>query len=359
MGRGGEPESLSGSIFRYTGQQLDAESGLYYHKARHYSAALGRFLQTDPTGYDDDVNLYTYVGNDPLNASDPSGTVCVKGVNYGSPMCVRSRLYESIDGDSRVSNRTRFFAAAAMVTSALATPFASSGFMGDLSARLQQANIARADAIREGRLYTSGSERENTNNFIHFEQSFVQGALDKLKADDSAAYDKLIGEANDNLNGRLTGLAGLADPNFAKGLAANSPDPEKAKAFYAELFQWQLEDMPNPAVPDRSYTVIKVGEGTGGGIMKQVPHGPVGWIPYVLVEGLRVATDKAKSLGGKIMKDVTEVPERGWFSIVQDPAGSILGLWKANPKMMHADPGAKEKASSTGKQGAETPARAH
>jgi predicted enzyme related to lactoylglutathione lyase len=139
----------------------------------------------------------------------------------------------------------------------------------------------------------------------------------------------------------------------------NSPDPVKAKAFYAKLFQWQMKDMPNPAVPDHSYTVIQVGEGTGGGIMKQVPHGPTGWIPYVLVEDLRAATDKAKSLGGKIMKDVTEVPDMGWFSIIQDPTGSVLGLWKHNPKMMQNKQGESEKARSARKQGAETPARAH
>jgi predicted enzyme related to lactoylglutathione lyase len=136
----------------------------------------------------------------------------------------------------------------------------------------------------------------------------------------------------------------------------NSPDPEKAKAFYGKLFQWQLEDMPNQAVPDHSYTLIKVGEGTGGGIMKQVPHGPAGWIPYVLVDDLRTATDKAKSLGGKVMKDITEVPDMGWFSIIQDPTGSMLGLWKANPKMEQADRGAKKKAASAGR---ETTARAH
>ena len=96
-----------------------------------------------------------------------------------------------------------------------------------------------------------------------------------------------------------------------------SPDPGKAKAFYAKLFQWQLEDMPNSPVPDGDYTVIKVGEGTGGGIMKQVANGPAGWIPYVLVDDVRVATDKAKSLGGKVMKDVTEVKDMGWFSIIR------------------------------------------
>ena len=112
----------------------------------------------------------------------------------------------------------------------------------------------------------------------------------------------------------------------------NSPDPAKAKAFYGKLFQWQLEDMPNPGVSDHSYTVIKVGEGTGGGIMKQVPHGPAGWIPYVLVDDLRVATDKAKSLGGKVMKEPFEVMGMGWISFIQDPTGAVLGLWKPKSK---------------------------
>jgi hypothetical protein len=75
------------------------------------------------------------------------------------------------------------------------------------------------------------------------------------------------------------------------------------------------------------------------------------------VDDLRVATDKAKSLGGKVMKDVTEVPDMGWFSIIQDPTGSILGLWKADPKMMHADQSAKTSWSAR-KQGAEHPAPA-
>jgi uncharacterized protein len=112
----------------------------------------------------------------------------------------------------------------------------------------------------------------------------------------------------------------------------NTPDPEKAKAFYSKLFGWQLEDIPNSAAPTGSYTMVKVGTGTGGGIMKQVPDGPSGWLAYVEVKDIHAATQKAKSLGGKIMKDVTEVPGMGWLSFIRDPTGAILGLWTSKSK---------------------------
>jgi predicted enzyme related to lactoylglutathione lyase len=112
----------------------------------------------------------------------------------------------------------------------------------------------------------------------------------------------------------------------------NTPDPEKAKTFYSKLFQWKLEDGPNPEVPNNSYTMINVGSGTGGGIMKQIPGGPSGWLAYVEVDDIQAATQKAKSLGGKIMKDVTEVMGMGWLSFIQDPTGGVLGLWKSKSR---------------------------
>jgi predicted enzyme related to lactoylglutathione lyase len=112
----------------------------------------------------------------------------------------------------------------------------------------------------------------------------------------------------------------------------NTPAPEDAKAFYSKLFGWQLEDVPNPAVPSGTYTIVKVGNGTGGGIMKQVPGGPSGWLAYVGVDDIHASTKAAKSLGAKIMKDVTEVPGMGWLSFIQDPTGCVLGLWQPNSK---------------------------
>lgn len=63
----------TGSPFGYTGRQYDPETGLWQYRARYYHPQLGQFLSTDPIGTKDDPNLYLYVGNDPVNRTDPTG----------------------------------------------------------------------------------------------------------------------------------------------------------------------------------------------------------------------------------------------------------------------------------------------
>ena len=69
----GKPQSTNVGRFQYTGQTWLSEIGLYYYKARMYGPHLGRFWQTDPISYDGGINLYAYVGNDPVNWTDPLG----------------------------------------------------------------------------------------------------------------------------------------------------------------------------------------------------------------------------------------------------------------------------------------------
>jgi RHS repeat-associated protein len=71
----GIPASTNLGRFQYTGQAWLAEVSLYNYKNRIYSPTLGRFLQSDPIGYGDGMNFYAYVGADPLNRTDPNGTV--------------------------------------------------------------------------------------------------------------------------------------------------------------------------------------------------------------------------------------------------------------------------------------------
>jgi predicted enzyme related to lactoylglutathione lyase len=106
-----------------------------------------------------------------------------------------------------------------------------------------------------------------------------------------------------------------------------SADVSKAKAFYGKLFDWKLEDMQ---MPDMTYTMIKVGEGTGGGLMKNpMPGAPSMWVAYVEVADVAAATAKAKSLGAQVVKDVADVQGAGSFSIITDPTGAMLGLWQS------------------------------
>ena len=120
-------------------------------------------------------------------------------------------------------------------------------------------------------------------------------------------------------------------PNPFVHVELQTRDLPKAKEFYARLFDWKLQDLP---MQGGSYTMIEVGDGTGGGMIASPdPDAPPSWVAYVGVDDVRAMTEKARQLGATICLDVTEVGEFGWMSVFTDPTGATLALWQPkNPQ---------------------------
>ena len=62
---------------KFTSREFDLDSGLYYYRARYYSAIVRRFITKDPIGFRGGVNFYVYAKNNPINLSDPYGLWCI------------------------------------------------------------------------------------------------------------------------------------------------------------------------------------------------------------------------------------------------------------------------------------------
>ncbi|MGC3972209.1 MAG: RHS repeat-associated core domain-containing protein [Pirellulales bacterium] len=89
------------SVFHYAGYQLDAETGNYYAWNRYYDPLTGDWISADPIGFDSGTyNLYEYVGNDPLNKTDPTGLAEIMGDSPNGPL-----KFNRPDGSFMISGR--------------------------------------------------------------------------------------------------------------------------------------------------------------------------------------------------------------------------------------------------------------
>jgi hypothetical protein len=106
---------------------------------------------------------------------------------------------------------------------------------------------------------------------------------------------------------------------------------EAAKKFYTELFGWDFND--NPIGPDMVYTMLTLDGKDVGALYKMSPEMtsqgiPPHWLSYVSVASVDETANKAKSLGGTLMKEAFDVFDVGRMAVVQDPTGAVFALWQ-------------------------------
>jgi uncharacterized protein len=107
-------------------------------------------------------------------------------------------------------------------------------------------------------------------------------------------------------------------------------DPAKLSRFYEELFSWKFTKMPDPS-GNMDYWLIShkdAGENeTMGGLYKRT-MGEMGFVNYFGVVDLEQSLAKATSLGATVVKGKQEIPNIGWFAIVQDPDNNTFALFQ-------------------------------
>jgi predicted enzyme related to lactoylglutathione lyase len=108
-----------------------------------------------------------------------------------------------------------------------------------------------------------------------------------------------------------------------------SKEPQKAQAFFGELFHWKTQKMPSPG-GGPEYTMIAAGDDTIGGyppfMEGMPPHAH--WISHLQVTDVGASLSKVKSAGGKVLKDAVKMGDFGTWSVVADPTGAALCLWQ-------------------------------
>jgi uncharacterized protein len=115
-------------------------------------------------------------------------------------------------------------------------------------------------------------------------------------------------------------------------LELHTGDLPRARALYAELCGWRPEWIETRA---GSYLSLEFGGGLGGGIVECPVRGPV-WVPYVEVDEVATATDRARELGACVLLEPREGPA-GWRSVVRTTVGGELAFWQPKARRLPED----------------------
>jgi predicted enzyme related to lactoylglutathione lyase len=119
-------------------------------------------------------------------------------------------------------------------------------------------------------------------------------------------------------------------PNPVVHLELHTGDLARASAFYAQLCRWRPEQIDTA---HGSYHALGLGGGLDGGIVQCGTRRPL-WLPYVEVDQIDAATNRARKLGASVLLRPREGPA-GWRSVVATPAGGEIAFWQ--PKTLWAN----------------------
>ena len=106
-------------------------------------------------------------------------------------------------------------------------------------------------------------------------------------------------------------------------LELHTGDLPAARAFYTDLFGWRREQIH---AREGTYEALAMGGTVGGGIVECGTERPL-WLPYVEVDRVDHATERARRLGGAVLLGPREGPA-GWRSVVETPAGGQIAFWQ-------------------------------
>lgn len=171
---GAPQETLSGR-FGYTGQAWLPEAGLFYYRARIYNPQLGRFMQTDPIGYGSGMNLYAYVGGDPVNLADPLGLCQIRVFGL-----VKTTIWPSGTRDRDVLSKWTERSGCAIDGRTSIRLIGDSGFGGNASSPVCEAVRREGDNITVEGTVAVGLGDFNPNSLNFTDQIF--GPVDPLVA---------------------------------------------------------------------------------------------------------------------------------------------------------------------------------
>ncbi len=134
--------------------------------------------------------------------------------------------------------------------------------------------------------------------------------------------------------GTFVGAEIVKESNAVVWNELNTRDPEAAKSFYGDVFDWGFEERE---FETGTYTSIKVGEDSIGGMIditgRAPDEVPAHWLVYFAVEDVDATVAKANGLGGGVALEPFDIAEVGRIAILKDPFGAVFAVMTPDPNM--------------------------